>query len=81
MSVKEKDSRTDYAERARHEEALIPQLEKLNAEVEDRIRASRILIESLPIPLSTTKRNSQRYWSKASKSLANKFPLLFKTKL
>lgn len=71
----------DYAERELHEKHLIPDLERLNAEVIDRIRAARILIETLPIPVAATVRNSQAHWSSPSSSLAKRFPVLFKTNI
>ncbi len=72
---------SDYAEREAHEKALIPQLEKLNTEVQDRVRAARILIESLPVPMSATVRKDQHHWSNASRALCERFPILFKSHL
>lgn len=70
----------DFAEREQHEQALIPQLEKLDSEVQDRVRAARILIEQLPIPMSATVRNNQDYWSEPSRKLKEQFPLLFQVR-
>lgn len=72
--------RSDYAERARLEEGLYSDLAKLHLEVEERIRAAHILIETLPIPMSATVRSDQAHWSSPSSTLADRFPLLFRTR-
>ncbi len=69
----------DYEERYRQEQHLFPELLRLDAEVRDRIRAARVLIESLPIPVSAKLRAEQHFWNRASYTTQKQFPLLFTT--
>jgi hypothetical protein len=68
----------DSDERAEQEAALIPELTRLNAEI-TRLQGEALrLIESLPVPVSTTLRKDPSLWSSPSWELTKKFPQLFK---
>lgn len=69
----------DYQERQVQEQNLIPTLERLDAEVKERIRAARVLVESLPVPHSATIRAAPHFWTSASYELSDRFPVLFKS--
>jgi hypothetical protein len=71
---------SDYAER---QEQLMPHLAYL-ADLENRMQTIREeaakKIAALPIPTSAKMRSNECFWNNAPCSLAEKFPLLFKTR-
>jgi hypothetical protein len=69
---------SDQQEREQDEERLLPELEKLNTEVENCVERAQKLIEKLPIPKSAKLRNEQCFWDRPSSELQKRFPFLFR---
>jgi hypothetical protein len=77
LSELDRADMSDYQERERDEERLLPQLEDLNAQVERSLALATKLIEGLPIPSSAKLRDKTFFWDKPSPALRKKFPALF----
>lgn len=68
---------SDYAERSKDEEQLIPILEGLEARVVAIQEEANALFERLPIPKSAKARASSIYWDGPSIEVRKRFPKLF----
>ncbi len=68
---------TDYQERARDEETVIPALEYLEAVISRAQAEAEQLIKDLPIPKTATVRAEASMWDSPSSDLRKRFPKLF----
>jgi len=69
---------SDYAERQVDEIALLPELDKVNAQIEALRAQAQAMIAALPKPAAVKLRTSDCHWSDASSALRDRYPLVFK---